>query len=185
MSVRNSIFLTAERAMPPKIATIGFQMPRPWNFIAVTPCGASNSSSSIETFGRSPEPRTTSFPFSTTNFIFVTDPSAATTSTVVFGEPWTSSAYFGIAGTLPACRSASILRRPSLTRAPSASSGGVTAGDEEALGAAIRGDAEASGVSVRAAADGDSASAATAHPAASTPRRTPTRLRNMVAEIYD
>ena len=37
MSVRNSIFRTAERAMPPKIATIGFQMPRPWNFIFVMP----------------------------------------------------------------------------------------------------------------------------------------------------
>ena len=62
MSVRNSIFRTAERAMPPKIATIGFQMPRPRNFIFVTPAGASNSSDSIATFGRSPLPRTTSFP---------------------------------------------------------------------------------------------------------------------------
>ena len=65
MSVRNSIFRTAERAMPPKIATIGFQMPRPWNFIFVMPSGASKSSDSIATFGRSPLPRTTSFPSTT------------------------------------------------------------------------------------------------------------------------
>ena len=62
-SVRSSSLRTAERAMPPKIATIGFQMPRPLNFRSVIPFGDSNSSDSIETFGRSPLPRTISRPF--------------------------------------------------------------------------------------------------------------------------
>jgi len=39
MSVRNSIFLTAVRAIPPKIATIGFQIPRPWNLFATAVAG--------------------------------------------------------------------------------------------------------------------------------------------------
>ena len=101
MSVRNSIFRTAERAMPPKTATIGFQMPRPLNFSPVIPPGASKSSDSMETFGRSPLPRTTSFPFTTPKCSFLTAPSTASASIVVFGEPCTSSAYFGIVGTLP------------------------------------------------------------------------------------
>ena len=67
MSVRNSILRTAERAMPPKIATIGLQMPRPRNFISVMPFGSWNSSDSIATFGRRPWPRTTSRPFETPN----------------------------------------------------------------------------------------------------------------------
>ena len=82
MSVRNSIFLTAERAIPPKIATIGFQIPRPWNFIFVMPLASSKSSVSIATFGRRPCPRTTSFPSATSKCMRVTRPSFASASIV-------------------------------------------------------------------------------------------------------
>ena len=123
MSVRNSILRTAERAMPPKTATIGFQMPSPWNRIPVMPLGDSKSSDSIAILGRRPLPRTTSLPSSTAKCSFVTAPSSASASIDVLGEPCTSSAYFGMAGTLPARRSASTFKCPSLTIAPSRSSG--------------------------------------------------------------
>ena len=155
MSVRNSIFRTADRAMPPKIATIGFQIPRPWNFIFVTPAGASKSSDSIATFGRSPLPRTTSFPPATSNRIRVTAPFCATASRTVRGFPCTSSVYFGIAGTLPAVRSASTLSLPSLTSAPNRSSAASAPvpGDALAAGRAVSpaaGDALAAGSAVSA-----------------------------------
>ena len=108
--------------MPPKIATIGLQMPMPLNFRPVIPFGDSNSSDSIETFGRSPRPRTISRPFWTPKCIFVMTPSTASAVTLVRGVPSTSRVYFGIAGTLPESRSASTSMCPSLTRAPSVSS---------------------------------------------------------------
>ena len=163
MSVRSSSLPTADRAMPPKIATMGFQIPRPWNFRFVIPLGSWNSNDSIATLGRRPCPRTTSRPFSTPNFMCVTLPSAASTATDVFGEPCTSSVYFGMTGMLPGCRSASISRWPSFTSFPMFSSiwegsGRADVGDAEAFGTygagATAGDAEAFGAYGAGAAGG-------------------------------
>ena len=141
-SVRNSSLRTAERAMPPKIATIGFQIPRPLNFRSVIPFGDSNSSDSIETFGRNPLPRTISRPFATPKCIFVITPSTASAVTLVLGAPSTSSVYFGIAGTVPAIRSASTSMCPSLTRAPRLSSVAPIEGGAAGVGAGVGSEAD-------------------------------------------
>jgi hypothetical protein len=115
-----------------------------------------------------------SLPFSTTNFIFVTEPSAASASTVVFGEPSTTSAYFGIAGTLPAWRSASTFSFPFLIR-PARRSSGAIAGEADAFGTARVGEAEAFG----------SVWPGSAAAAASNADTNPTLTRSMELEIYD
>ena len=82
----------------------------------------------------------------------VTLPSAASTAIDVFGEPCTSSVYFGMTGMLPCSRSASIARWPSFTSFPMFSSiwegsGRAVVGDAEAFGrygaGTTAGDAEA------------------------------------------